>query len=147
MYSDEMQFESFNKSLLKLFFISWHHFVKLDWSRSSSPITSAWSVHVVCRKTKETWISEDGAAQFLRPYGGKLTTVVKLVDFHLVDSAEGGGLSQPNVVVLWDDGRLPPLRVGVPEGVHAILWHVHHTGVHFFIIPSATHVPKCMTEL
>lgn len=50
-----------------------------------------------------------------------LTAVVKLVDFQLVNFAEGGHLPQPDVIaVLWDDGRLPTLRVGIPEGVHAI---------------------------
>lgn len=47
-----------------------------------------------------------------------LTAVVKLVDFQLVDFAEGGDLPQPYVVaVLWNDGRLSTLRVGVPKGV------------------------------
>lgn len=47
-----------------------------------------------------------------------LTAVVKLVDFQLVNFAEGGDLPQPYVVaVLWNDGRLSTLRVGVPKGV------------------------------
>lgn len=51
---------------------------------------------------------------------GLLTAVVKLVDFQLVDFAEGGHLPQLYVVaLLWDDGRLPALRVGIPEEGHA----------------------------
>lgn len=47
-----------------------------------------------------------------------LTAVVKLVDFQLVDFAEGGDLPQLYVVaVLWNDGGLSTLRVGVPKGV------------------------------
>lgn len=51
-----------------------------------------------------------------------LTAVVKLVDFHLVDFAEGGDLPQLYVVaVLWNDGGLSTLRVGVPKGVRGTL--------------------------
>lgn len=51
-----------------------------------------------------------------------LTAVVELVDFQLVDFAEGVDLPQLYVVaVLGNDGRLSTLRVGVPKGVRGIL--------------------------
>lgn len=66
--------------------------------------------------TQQSGSSGDTTAHLL------LTAVVELVDFQLVDFAEGVHLPQLYVVaVLWDDGRLPALRVGEPEGVQAIL--------------------------
>lgn len=124
MYSDEMLLESFNESLLKLF--SYHDITLLYWIGAGRCLTSpqpGQSMSSAGRQKRYKYLSIEQSS-FSGDIMGKLllTTVVKLVDFQLVDFAEGVQLPQLYVVaVLWDDGRLPALRVGIPKGVHAIL--------------------------
>lgn len=123
MYSDEMLLESFNKSLLKLF--SYHDITLLFWIGVGRRLTSPQLGQSMSSAEKQKRYKYLSIEQ--RSFSGDtidllLTAVVQLVDFQLVDFAEGGHLPQLYVVaVLWDDGWLPALRVGIPKGVHAIL--------------------------
>lgn len=123
MYSDEMLLESFNKSLLKLF--SYHDITLLFWIGVGRRLTSpqlGQSMSSAERQKRYKYLSIEQCSFSGDIIDLLLTAVVQLVDFQLVDFAEGGHLPQLYVVaVLWDDGRLPALRVGIPKGVHAIL--------------------------
>lgn len=123
MYSDEMLLESFNKSLLKLF--SYHDIALLYWIGVGRRLTSpqlGQSMSSAGRQKKKYLSIERHSFSGDIMGNVLLTAVVKLVDFQFVNFAEGGQLPQLYVVaVLWDDGRLPALRVGIPEDVHAML--------------------------
>lgn len=132
-----MLFESFNKSLLKLF--SYHDITLLYWIGVGRGLASpqlGQSMSSAGRQKRFKYLSS-GQRSCLGDILGNnlLTAVVKLVDFQLVDSAEGVRLPQLYVVaVLWNDGRLSALRVGVPKGVCATVLHMHHAGVCFRLL-------------
>lgn len=78
------------------------------------------------------------------------TTLIKPVDFQLVEVAEVGRLAKFNVLaVLWYNGWLPFHRVGIPEHtVHELHYSKQITHCTFGdLVRTITYIPKCMMEL